>query len=486
MEGINKGLPHDLKQNQLDTQKYKKWKIILCGFTAAAALAIFWIFVRYVSIAGFRTPIMDFFRWVAWFGEKSHSGGLGLFELAADSNEQMHPLSLAINFWVLEITGYDFWILVISGAILRCVFSAILIITFIRSIKNTSIIEYLLCVICSLAICLVSVNPNQWELVSMPFSLATSVRDLLFFGLFYYVSSLLNKFFDLSFRNQLIGALVLSLFAAAVSLLIASAYFIALLGSISIVMILLLIIRRKQLKPTVVIPGIIWAATVIGCFLSYILLSKGAATQSIRNHAGILSFFEGIILYLGASIVPQNLSETSLSLFYIAGVIVLEAYIYITYKLIKEKIILKNVIPLLLIFYSIINGFVIGLGRIGGYGLGTMVSSRYTAESLLGLVGVVWGGALIYAEGKRSVSRKTALCMLAAAVVLSVSSCYIVENRLAPYRGNYANNIKKIMMNIDDYTDQELSVCQSEPYYVRPATEFLKNNNLSVFAAGKE
>ncbi len=474
--------------NALETQnkggnnfnlKSKK-ALIIC--TAIICLcAITYLFFGYTHVAAIRTPIMDFFRWIAIFGEESHSGALNYFALAADSNEQMQPLALAINFFVLEITNYDFWVLVLSGAIVRCIYIASMIFFFVRTLKYGFMNNGLFFAACVVCMSFVVVNPNQWELMIEPFSLLTSVRLLLHFVLFILVSFFIKKFFEYSFRGELLLTLALSLLSAGISLMISSAYFVALLGSISIVLLITIILRRKEVRITHAIPGTIWFITVLGCLYSYISLSKGNAVQSVGPGLKISSIFEGLLVYLGTSVVPQNISEKTLTPFYICGLLILEIYIYIFYKFIKGKLILKHPMPILMILYAMINGIVIGIGRINGYGVGVMSSSRYTVESLVGIVGIIWGCAVIYLDGRTAKNRKIMIWLTILLIIVSSVECYTVENKMAPYRGLYGDQIKETMFKIDACSDEELAICQSEPQYVRKTAQFLRENNLSVF-----
>lgn len=69
---------------------------------------------------------------------------------------------------------------------------------------------------------------------------------------------------------------------------------------------------------------------------------------------------------------------------------------------------------------------------------------------------------------------------MALLVLLGISAWS--ENNIAPYRGIYSDSIKEIMYNIDDFSDEELSITQGYAEDVRYCVNFFKENKLSIFS----
>ena len=77
----------------------------------------------YTHIAGYRIPIMDFYRWIANYAERVHSGSMRFIDFFSDTNEQVQPVALAMDFFVFEHTRYSMYALVVMGAVLRAAFA---------------------------------------------------------------------------------------------------------------------------------------------------------------------------------------------------------------------------------------------------------------------------------------------------------------------------------------------------------------------------
>lgn len=439
-----------------------------------------YLYFAYVNTAGFRIPIMDFCRWIAWYGEKIHTGTMDLLALFTDKNEQIQPLALGIDFGIMEASNYNMWPLVISGAILRAILAVFMAWILLRETKGTEDTgSRLFAWTCAAAIVIMSLNPNQWELVIEPFTLTMAIRICCFFGAFLMTERLLQGILDKAYRMQILSVLLLAFVSAFIAVLLSGAYIVAFLGAISGAFLVFCVINRKEIRPKHIPLMAIWGMTVMACLIFYITSMPGGSIPGV--HASIAEYLKGFMIYIGTAVVPQNLCETTLTPFLIVGIIICAVTVYLLivyFRKRKDKI---NYIPLLLIAYAAINGAVIAYGRVNLYGAGTMASSRYTVESIIGLIGVVWLGILCYPMPVKGIVRKVILWACVIAVFVGLAGCYKTEGEIAIYRAAYQDGMKEKMLTINQCTDDELNVFQESPEYTRTMTAFFQKYNLSVF-----
>lgn len=463
--------------SQTGTAKVKQYLLFL---PFIAAIYFIYLYLHYLDITGFRIPIMDFCRWIAWYGEKFHQGTMSFMDFFSDKNEQVQPLSLGIIFSVLETSQYNTWPLVIWGGILRILLTFVTAFFVIRETeKSDSYDKKLFAFFGAATVILAGLNLNQWELTNEPFTLTMSVRLICFFLTFLYLSHILKNLLTRSFRYQILSILLLSVLAAAVSLLLSGAYFAAYLGSISLTLLIFCIINRKEIKLVHIPLMLIWAMTVGACFLFYLKSMSGG--MPMGTNMPLLQYIRGFVIYIGAAVIPQYHSETTLTPFVIAGICLIAFACLIFCVLIRTKRLSKAYIALMLILYCIINGIVIAYGRVGYYGAGTMASSRYTVESILGLTGLIWAAVICFPNAKKENFIKAILYAGMAAIIVSSAYCYKIEADIAIYRAEYQEQMKEQMLRIDEATDEELTIFQENPEYVRTMVDFFRDNQLSVF-----
>lgn len=84
----------------------KKMYMAWIGY-AAVAISICAFYWRYITICGSHVPIMDFFKWISFYGETVHSGDMSFAQFFYDVNEQVQPGALALNFLIMENSDYD-------------------------------------------------------------------------------------------------------------------------------------------------------------------------------------------------------------------------------------------------------------------------------------------------------------------------------------------------------------------------------------------
>lgn len=172
---------------------------------------------------------------------------------------------------------------------------------------------------------------------------------------------------------------------------------------------------------------------------------------------------------------------------YFGGIVIL---IYIVSFIIyyKKRLYKLTYLPIMLMIYSIASMIIISYARVEMFDISYVTSSRYTYETTLGVVGMIWIQMLSYTKDianglKKTVGRKHILSMC---IILFISANLIIvehtERKMAVYRKAYMQNLQEIAYNIEDYSDEELAGFQAnQPEYVRSGIEKLKKYKLSIF-----
>ena len=464
----------------------KRRVLVWLFFSLLASGACFYYF-RYMYIAGSRVPFMDFFKWIAMYAEDVHNGAISVMQFFTDVNEQVQPGALALVFWLLECTDYDVWPLMILGAIIQCVRCVIIgAIAMIPCVRQKTKVQWMGLFVGITLVCL-ELNFCQWELLMEPFEVICALRIILFMVVFWITSKCFTVIFEKTFRTQLGMILLLCILNALVTFTFASAYFVGFVGAISIAGIILMIDHRTKLKAQHSILAAIWALFVVAIILIYMGLMPENSSASLQiNGEFIINIIRGILLYYGAAVIPQQLSETLLWPFYAAGIVLCLASIAITVFYEKMPQRQKSYFPILLSLYGFISALVIAIGRISTYGVETMLSSRYSVESIVGISGTVMMAASLFPSRKIKFGHKTIAALSIGLILIGVVCCDVDEMQTAPYRAEYQKSIVSAMVCAEFAEDDELSVCQAEPEYVRDAVRFLKVNKLSIFKEGLE
>ena len=317
-----------------------------------------------------------------------------------------------------------------------------------------------------------------------PFGLTNTIRIVCYLATFIWVEKLFAHFYEDSFRRQLIKVLLLSLVSAFISLFLSGAYLVGFLGAVSVTILISLLIHRKELRVRLVFPALIWTATVIGSIVYYIQLI-GSENQTIQGGHPFLDYLRGFLCYLGVSIVPQHIvEERSIQPAVIAGALLLGAAALLLFFCFRRKKSERSLLPLMLGLYALIVGAVITLGRVQYYGAGTMASSRYSTESVLFPVSLLMMSVELYDDMKPLLRRSLIALLVCAAG--SLGMCYQEELRMAPYRAAYQKQMREMMLDSENYMDDDLHVFQESPEHVRESIAFFKKYNLSVFSEGHQ
>lgn len=481
----------DLEKSAVCTQ----WMWILIAVCLIGMVAIY---CCYIMTAKSTVPIMDYWHWTAIYGEKIENGTITFSDyFFSDKGQHIQPLPMAIQFSVLSWFDFDVQPLVIGGLILRLLMLCGILFLFWHYYRNTTS-THRVCFACVCILVAASVlNYNQWELTTEPFSLGTSLRVTLYFVSFLWAAAFAANIPKHSLRRNLLCGGTLGLFCVFLTVFVGAAYFVGHLTAIGAVFVGMILKQRKRIRDYIS-PMLLWfVISLSGAIVYYSLYTQGGRTTealSVSLTELVVFLCKAELLFWGAAILPETIQSTmGLTPFYICGGILLLYILFLIVRLIKTELKTQNVFPAICILYAFLISLAIAWGRVETFGGAVMLSSRYTVEGSIGLLGVVW---LTYEHslvrnGRITGKKFEADIEQAARIIVSLllaSTLFIsaiAEWKIAPYRKLYNDGIKEIMLNIDNYADDELGSTQGSPEDVRYCINFFKKYNLSIFAGSE-
>ena len=465
--------------------KYRRW-ITYC-FIAISFILISVEYVQYISIAKSTVPIMDYWDWIAKYGQGVLDGTVSFKDFFfSDNGNHIQPFLMMLQFGVLKVAHFDVVPLVTWGVVIRLVIAALLVAAFLWRFKDLSADHSVLTVIFSVLMILSVLNYNQWELTTEPFSLTNGARILMYFLSFWWIDRFVCDFSKRTNRQNLIHGILLGCYCAFLTIFVSAAYFVGHLPAIGIVL-LIVLYRNRAIWKKYITPFAMWCiVSFIGAVVYYVLISVGNRDFSGSSGGSenfLVLLLEGIVFFWGALFLPQAYLDTyGAAPFCIIGTAVIIYAVYVTYKYIRSDAFERNVMPVICVLYSFIAGVMITMGRVGDYGAQTMISSRYVVESSIGLVGIIWITYSLYTSAPKKKLSWVKPLSVAAMILFLFSVSIKTEMQIAPYRKMYYDGIAEMMVNIDDYKDDELGAFQAnEADDIRYCVKFFKDNNLSIF-----
>ena len=129
----------------------------------------------------------------------------------ADGSQHYQPGIYLLSFSLLQVTHYNFSILPIAGMIVKVIVCILVIVLFISVCYPSKVNLY----IGTIFISLITLNFNQWEIITEPFAFASAIRIGLLIGVFWLTAYI---FSDNKMKNNcrkyvivIIGALICDL-----------------------------------------------------------------------------------------------------------------------------------------------------------------------------------------------------------------------------------------------------------------------------------
>ena len=469
---------------------YEKRMPILYVVLAIAFLAMAYVHIKAVMVAKTMIPIMDYWKWIAVYGQKVLDGTVTFADwFRSDAGLHIHPLSLMLTFFVLKIFHFDVVPLVIIGMIVRVftagVMMALFVLHFRKEEKNNPIALGL----CAAVIGFSVLNLNQWEATTQPFSMAFIFRIALFYLSFYLTEKFVSRIEERDAKGNVLWAAFLGLYCGLLTVFASSAYFVGHLVAIGLAILWCAWCRRESFRKFV-LPSLVWGfLSLAGAIVYYVIVSgRGGEVQTGRGLVELLLLLaEGVCCFWGSVFVHQNVANsfgTATSV--IVGVLFLQYVIIITVCYMRKNADGKNVFPLIFVFYALITSLAISYGRVNMFGASSMTASRYVVESTVGLLGVAWMSYDVLLKEKKYTVFRAGGYIFASLALLLLTCAALQENNMAIHRKAYNENLREKMLVIETLSDEELAPFQANsPDDVRYCVEFFKENGLSIFREAK-
>jgi hypothetical protein len=447
-------------------------------------LAIVIFMINYLSISTANVPIMDYWRFIYSIANDIQGDALGWNELWSTYGfaPGLLTLTLFINIRCFGLnTQFD-----IYGGVLLLFVISIFIYYRYKNFVNINYLTQLLFVPVILSV----FNYNQWEILTLQFSLSFMIRILSFIIVFYLTDKLL-----MNNKNPQYLFYTSSAFFILTSSFIAGQYLPSLVITMFFVIFLHLILNRnkleKKFKVLIIIGFLIVFIIAIIQIIRFNIFSLGGDIYFF--HKLILSgdFFKAIFKMLNASVLHQAVADNlSSSLLLILGITIFAIYFFSVFVYFSKKMYLKSYFPITLIAYSLINIIIIIYARTSVYGLDYLSASRYVCETTYGLVGVLMIVSHFFSHTSEAKNTHNVYVIISVIIIMYISFFLILsgykERKIAPYRKDYFNRAIVLMKDIDNYEDKDLGIFQANsPDMVRKGVDFMKQHNLGVFKSSE-
>lgn len=338
---------------------------------------------------------------------------------------------------------------------------------------------------------------NQWELITLSISSSIFFRIILLLITFAMADNIVSS----NYQKKSVFYLLFSLVLTFLILGFAGGSYPAVIISLFLILLLGIILKKNNRKNSKIwmIFGVLTFLFFILVFLYMYNIGEGNVatyTSTSERLMGIINIFTkdfvnavkfGLLYFAGSFVSITIFAErTPLIISMLIGAIVVLFYALGIFLFIKIKLYKKTIYPILLILYNFLMMAMIMLARLS-FGYQYAMSSRYTTDSVLGLIGLLWI-FIYYIESKRKITKKKSEQIIVAlsytimiTILLSQATIYLEEWRMGPYRKHNFQYLQQIALNIDNYSDDQLAPFQANAKQVRIAVAIMKEYQLSVF-----
>lgn len=347
--------------------------------------------------------------------------------------------------------------------------------------KNTKDLIYK--IITSILIIVFVFNLNQWEILSLQFSLAFMIRILLYNIIFILFNNSIinNKSF---FKVGILSFITITL--------LSQLYFPALLISCFFVQLVYYFFNMKVYKENKIFIKSLkfWIPSIIAVIIYF---SFGVSNASAGDTSGISqiiilikngTFIKGFFYMLTSSLIHQNILTNISDLFIILiGIFVFIILLFVIYYSIKQKNYKKALLPYLMIIYGFVSIFAIIYAR-GDFGVFYLTSSRYTVET-----NCIWIGLLILVMQLTSEQKILKITKIISSIGLCIVFILLIvsykeEINISKYRGSYKDELINLIKETEltQIEDEKLESFQSSPELVREGIKKMKKYKLNIFS----
>ena len=453
----------------------KTWLIIL--FSIVMAVMGFY----YVYLSARNIVFMDYWRHINNYIRPVMTNKLSLADIWESCGGQRNIFQNLLVVYNIKFFNLNCLWEAYAGIIVIVITGIILYLEWERNTANNVQIKvnHLIKQVIFLPVIFTLFNLNQWEILSLEFSFSFMVRILCFIISMFLTNKLLQE------NNKLISFFYTGIFISFLIVFLSQLYWVALLGGLFIVWLFDYAIKKKFNKYEIIY---YWTPIILAIFLYFYRLSitnsgiDKISFFSLKFYAKIIMGFPYMIL---GSIVPQTiiekLNKTSLILL---STLFNTFIIFSIFLFFKRKIYKKTYLPAMLIAYGFFSILMIETGRISLFPLVYLTASRYSCETTLIWVGVIY----IYSYAtilKNPIMFKTILCQLTVCLIISfVLFADYTEFKIAPYRGYNKDQMLKMIKNDSAFSDEELKSLQGNIKEIRNGIILMRKYSLNIFYEG--
>ena len=458
----------------METRK-KRDGIVMMGLIASVFLGIY-----YVGQSARNIVFMDFWRNITLLIEPVMNGTLSINDVWYSSLGQRNPLQMLlvavdIRFFNLNCLWESY-----AGIFVIAISTCIVFWNFKRQIQDVDTSwRYRGCQLLFLPVMLALFSLNQWEILSLQFSFAFMLRVCSYVLEMSIINSILN-----GHRQDKICFLWAGIYFGIIILLLSQLYWAALLGINLIVWLHWIITRRDTdiVQKTV----LFWLPVACSIFLYFYKLDFAGGSNVFFSWIKNGKAFVAILYMFAASIWPQSkleiMTKTTICTIGGAFLLIILLAIFLYFKCGMHK---KTYFPIMLVGYGLLSIPVIVYGRSCFGDVFYMTASRYVVETTL-----VWVGALMifaqvaidFKDEKKDIWKKGSLIALVSFMAICFMYTDYTELKIAPYRGHGKEALFPVIINIDEYGDDDLiGLQQGDINMVRTGVALMKKYSLNVF-----
>ena len=456
------------------------WPILIV-FTVLIGLTIEGI--EYVLTATANVPMMDYWRYIVQFVDKIYHEGVTLVDLWIPQEGAAHrAIGMPIFYFLANVKffGLNTQIEIVLGIVALLINSFFLFFVYLKRMKWESSIAK--CGFVLIALCMF--NINQWEILTLEFSLGFMSRIFLILIGFYLFDTLQKK----QGSKLLVAISMLYMFMVAC---LAGSYAPGALGAIVFVVLAQIFLETSDRWKLCAQNLMVVIGFIIGIVFFFNDLGGGTgdgAGARLIDMVSDGSIFRAIFYMLGSSVLHVSSAQVTqdFSVYFDIGIVMFILYMIAIFIFFKRKIYKMTYMPIMLMAYTACIILIISFGRIPMYGVNYVTSSRYVCETTLGLAGICW--IFLYElqfickyELKGSIKKTFVSSLGVVFILINLKTSYDTEMGIAPYRRIYQESLIEIMVTNEQVTDEEASKFQYDTWYVNEGIDIMEEYDLGIF-----
>lgn len=456
-------------------QYYMKNRVFIWGL-----LVVYVFHIGYLLNSTTNMPLMDYWTYIYEFTDKLFMGNISCSDIWTNFTAHRAPFQYICFFVNMKVFAGNTLVSVYLASLVTLITVIYIYNCYTRDFcyNNNIIIQ-----IGAVLISTVLFSLNRWEIITLEFSFTFAVRVLLFVIIFDLIDKICHNNENCQKMRWEIG-----IFIFVTVIFFSSSYFPAMILTIAIIMISALLLAETEnkidfLKTCCIIAGFALLATII--YMYHLNTGTNMSQGDVLSIDFWMKMLRGLLLMMAGSLTHvNNFNDRCI---YFGGMISL-VYIVCFIIYYKKHLYRLTYLPIMLMLYSIASMIIISYARIGMFDVDYVSASRYTYETSMGIVGIIWICILAYAEenvsssGKMFIRKKLLFVCIVLLISMSLFITERTERRMAVYRKSYMQTLQEIAYNVEEYSDDELVGFQAnQPKYIREGIEKLKKYRLSIF-----